>query len=64
MTSRGPALGPGQVFDLERPLVLGGEFVPDNIKPLDAAVHFSVLGQLHEKLRAAPPGTKITGVNV
>jgi hypothetical protein len=62
MISRGLALGLGQVFDLEKPFALGGEFTPDNIKPLDAVAHFSLLGQLHQKLRGAPLGTKISGV--
>jgi hypothetical protein len=58
------ALKSGQVFDLRKPLVLGGEFTLDNIQPLDASVHFSLLGQIHRQVRELPEGTSISGVNI
>lgn len=54
----------GQVYDLRRPLVLGGEFSVDNISPMDMEVHFSLLGQIHEQVSKLPPGTDVTSLRI
>ncbi|NTW29543.1 MAG: DUF1851 domain-containing protein [Coriobacteriia bacterium] len=64
LAAKGRTLGPGQVYDLEQPMVLGGNCVPDNIRSLDMAVHFSLLGQIHERTHNLPEGTSVAGVGI
>jgi hypothetical protein len=60
----GQRLGKSQIFSFKVPPVLGGEYVLSNIEPTDVEVHFSITGQIHEKVSRLPPGTKIQGVTI
>ena len=52
-------LARGECFSCKVPLSLGGELTAANFDRLDCAVHYSVLGQIHEQTKYLPPGTKI-----
>ena len=60
----GIVLGPGQVYSLKLPAVLGGKYSFDNIAATEIAAHFSLTGQIHRQVKDLPPGTKITGVEI
>ena len=64
LIASGLRLGPGQCYSYKKPPVLGGEIQPRNFKPTDLSVHFSVLGQIHQKISELPPGTKISDVRI
>ena len=57
-------LARGTVFGFRRLPKLGGEYVVENFEPTDIEVHFSLSGQLHEKLAKLPPGQAIGQVTV
>jgi hypothetical protein len=54
----------GQCYGCKIPLSLGGQLEPSNFERTDIEVHFSVLGQLHQKTKHLPPGTKINSVKI
>ena len=54
--------GHGQVFGFRTPLVLGGDYAPENVEAVDVRVHFSILGQVHRQVRDLPDGTRVTGI--
>jgi hypothetical protein len=60
----GLRLGPGQCYSYKKPPILGGELDPGNFEPTDLTVHFSLLGQIHQKVKDLPPGTKITDIKI
>jgi len=60
MRKAGSVLGDHQVYSLEHPAILGGEFKLDNIMPTDVYVHFNVHGQIHEQVKDLPEGTEIS----
>jgi hypothetical protein len=60
----GVVLGPRQVYSFKIPPVLGGKHCLENIEPTDIEVHFSLSGQVHEKVRGLPPGTRIGRVSM
>lgn len=49
----------GNVFSYVKPPVLGGNYEPENFEQTSITVHFSLLGQLHEKVKDLPNGTPI-----
>lgn len=51
MRERGHLLRTGQLYGFKTPPPLGGEYSPDNLEPTDIDVHFTVLGQIHERAR-------------
>ena len=53
------ALKSGHVFSYKKPPVLGGNYEPENFEQTLIEVHFSLLGQLHEKVKDLPDGTPI-----
>ena len=55
----GVRLGPGECFSYKVPPVLGGQMEPSNFEPADLAVHFSILGQIHQQIKDLPDGTSI-----
>ena len=63
LIQEGKELDPGHIYSLTVPVPLGGEVTLPNIEPTDIQVHFSVLGQLHEKIKDLPPGTTIDEVS-
>jgi hypothetical protein len=60
----GVRLSPGQCYSYKKPPILGGEIQPANFEPMDLAVHFSVLGQIHKQVKDLPTGTKITNIKI
>lgn len=46
------------------PLTLGGQIEASNFEPIDLAVYYSVLGQLHQQTKNLPAGTKIHNVKI
>lgn len=53
-----------QVYDFERPPVLGGALAVGNLRPTDFVVTVNLDGQIHEQVRDLPPGTTIGGVSL
>lgn len=64
LRSQGVLLGHGQIYSFKKPPVLGGEYVLENIEVTDLSVHFSLAGQIHEKVRNLPPGTPVGDVAI
>lgn len=64
LQTAGVKLGPGQIYSLKVPAVLGGKYALDNVAPTLIAVHFSLAGQIHRQVKDLPPGTKITGFEI
>jgi hypothetical protein len=60
----GNVLGKNQVYSCKLPLILGGEFTPENIEICDMEVHFSILGQIHKQVKDLPEGTKIGSIRL
>jgi hypothetical protein len=60
----GHSLKNGQIYSFKKPPVLGGKYELQNIEPTDIEVHFSIAGQIHEKVSKLKPGTKIDGVTI
>jgi hypothetical protein len=60
----GRKLSHGQIFSFKIPPVLGGEYVLSNVEVSDIEVHFSLAGQVHEKVSKLAPGTQIKGVSI
>jgi hypothetical protein len=60
----GLMLAPGQVFGYKTPPVLGGGFETDNLEPTDIAVHFGLLGQIHQQVKDLPAGTPVSSIKI
>ncbi len=60
----GRRLEPGQIYSFKVLPVLGGQYDLNNVEAMDIAVHFSLAGQIHEKVRNLPPGTPIDGFRI
>jgi hypothetical protein len=58
---RGIVAGPTEVLAFRMPPVIGGEMTVDNIHTIDFVVGVDIAGQIHEQVRALPPGTPISG---
>ena len=56
--------GPEQVLSFRIPPVLGGELSVENIELADFVVSVNVAGQVHEQVRALPPGTPVTDIRI
>lgn len=55
----GKLLKSGEVYSYKVPPRLGGVLGPENLHPCDLSVHFSILGQLHRQIEAAPAGSRV-----
>ncbi|WP_433087739.1 hypothetical protein ACQP1P_17560 [Dactylosporangium sp. CA-052675] len=64
MARRGLTPQDDQVYDFTHPPALGGAIEPDNVDVIDFVVGVNLAGQLHDQLRALPPGTTIRAVSV
>ena len=60
----GQSLAPGQIYSFKTPPVLGGEFALENVAASDIEVHFSLTGQIHEKVSQLPDGAKISSIDI
>ncbi len=64
MMQAGRRLEPGQIYSFKVPPILGGQYDLNNVEATDIAVHFSLAGQIHEKVRDLPPGTPIDRITI
>ncbi|MEW6710966.1 MAG: T6SS immunity protein Tdi1 domain-containing protein [Candidatus Riflebacteria bacterium] len=64
LLTSGTKLSINQCFSYKKPPVLGGKYEPDNFEPCDISVHFSILGQIHLKIKDLPEGTPIGSVKI
>jgi hypothetical protein len=64
LMASGVRLAPGQCYSYKKPPILGGEIEPANFEPADLSVHFSILGQIHQRVKNLPPGTKISDIKI
>jgi len=55
-----PALQSGQCYGFILPPCAGGSFELSNFEPSSLAMHFGILGQLHEQIRSLADGTPIS----
>ena len=60
----GMALPPNHVFSHKKPLVLGGEDSLDNIEAADIALHVSIHGQIHHRVKDLPEGTPVGDIRI
>lgn len=60
LRENGKPLEPGQIYSFIQPPFVGGQHEFKNIEPCDISVHFSILGQLAEKVKDLPEGTRIS----
>lgn len=56
-----PPLQRGQCYGFVLPPCVGGSYEPSNFEPTALALHFGIVGQLHEQSRVHPDGTPIRG---
>ena len=64
LQKKGLKLGPLQVYSYKKALVLGGKNELSNIEVSDLSVHFSLLGQIQEKVSKLPEGTPVGNINL
>ncbi|GAB5523140.1 MAG: hypothetical protein Roseis2KO_10120 [Roseivirga sp.] len=55
----GLRLEPGKLFVYKQLPVIGGAYNAENFELTDIEVHFHLAGQIHEKIKDLPDGTKI-----
>jgi hypothetical protein len=60
----GMTLQANQCYGFKQPPMLGGNYDVDNVEPTDLAVHYGLLGQIHQQTKDLPDGTPITRVIV
>ena len=63
-TNAGHSLGVSQVIGFKVPPTLGGSFDGDNLEATDVSVHFSIFGQIAQKISNLPAGTPIGKITV
>ena len=56
--------GPNEVYDFKVTPALGGRIEVSNIGVIDFVVGVNITGQLYDRIRGLPPGTKIAGVTI
>ena len=60
----GIRLGPGQIYSFKILPTLGGQYTIENAEVTDISIHFSLSGQIQQKVSALPPGTTIYGYSI
>jgi hypothetical protein len=60
----GLLLAVGECYVFRLPPVLGGEMRVETMTKLSFVVKLDLAGQLHEQVRALPPGTPINGIQI
>ena len=58
LKNAGKALKENQIYSYKKMPVLGGEYTVDNIESTDISVHFSLSGQICERIKNLPDSTK------
>jgi hypothetical protein len=59
LLAAGKNLKENEVYSYKKLPVIGGEYSIDNIEPTDMSVHFAVSGQICERIKDLPDGTKV-----
>lgn len=60
----GLVLGDGQIYDFSVDPILGGKFSIDNMRVSDFVVTVNLRGQILQKVKQLPAGTKVRGFTV
>jgi hypothetical protein len=61
---KGQKLKKNEVYSFNILPTLGGSYSITNFTPTDISVHFAITGQLQERIKNLPHGTKINNVNL
>lgn len=61
---RGQILGPDQCYDFKVAPILGGPIDAESVHAMSFVVKVNIAGQLHQQIKALPPGTKINKVTI
>jgi Domain of unknown function (DUF1851) len=64
LRASGRALPAGSIYSFKKLPILGGEYDLANFEVTDIEVHFSIAGQLHERVAALPVGTVVNRVTI
>lgn len=64
MMQKGARLGPGEIYSFKVLPTLGGQYALENVEATDISVHFSLSGQVQQKVSALPPGARIDGFSI
>lgn len=54
----------GNLYGFKKLPTLGGEYELSNFEPTDIEIHFSICGQLQQRLKDAPTGSRIGSVSI
>ncbi|HZW06652.1 MAG TPA: DUF1851 domain-containing protein [Phycisphaerales bacterium] len=57
--AEGLMLAKGQCYGFVQPPVLGGDYTPENLRPIDLVDYVGAYGTLHEQIRDLPDGTEV-----
>ncbi len=49
----------GECYGFLKPPVIGGDYVPENVKPISVADYVGYLGSFYEHIKDLPDGTKV-----
>lgn len=60
----GMILNSGESYDFKLSPVIGGKIEYENVAPRNFVVAVNVAGQLHERIKGMPEGSKITGFTI
>ena len=61
---QGISVTASQVLGFKAPPILGGAISVENVETIDFVVSLHIAGQLHQQVRALPPGTPISGFTI
>lgn len=60
----GARLRPGQIYSFKILPTQGGQYATENIEATDISVHFSLTGQIQQKIIALPPDAPTDGFSI
>ena len=63
LRNAGHYLSQGECYSARHSIIGGGEWSVENFQPIHWRIHFAAAGQLIERLKDLPPGTKITSIS-
>ena len=64
MMQKGVRLGPCEIYSFRILPTLGGRYALENVEATDISVHFSLSGQIQQKVTALPPGAQIDSFSI
>lgn len=56
--------GTGKIFSFRKAPCLGGDYSTENLEPTDISVHFSLTGQIWQKVKHLPDGASIDSISI